>query len=111
MLRAKDVPDITLTISRQGLADGTGVLRRTSRHEMLTRIMWLAGAAGTLRCVVDDLPILPGRYRVSVWLSHRHVDYDVRNDVAAAEVVGVSPATAAIRGPDRIFGLAWPLVD
>lgn len=62
--------------------------------------------AGTLRFSAAQLPLAPGRYRISVWLGDWHADFDEKLDVIDFDFRG--GAQSAKRPPSsRIGHLDW----
>src|SRR5205823_1966671 len=61
-----------------------------------------AVAEGTVICEAKSLPLAPAVYRVSVWLSDWHDDYDDRQDVLSFEFKMESNVTQ--RPPASVMG-------
>jgi lipopolysaccharide transport system ATP-binding protein len=61
-----------------------------------------AVARGTVLCEAKSLPLAPSSYRVSVWLSDWHEDYDLKRDVLSFEFR--MDADVAHRPPTSVMG-------
>jgi lipopolysaccharide transport system ATP-binding protein len=64
-------------------------------------------ARGTLRCVARNLPIVPGQYLLSVWLSDWHEPLDSKIDILRVDF-GLE-STHPLRPPPAAIGyMDWP---